>query len=147
MTKGTIAAQIREKIDLMAALVQSVKPDGGSYAYGEVLTIAGLPATHAFVRELSNQLIARGVRRHKEKTRTAQPSGELIPEEPQPEAETDDKLDALRDVHRQMYARLDEISDAWEILQKALAGLADLWRQMGVPLGLVKPTAQEGGAE
>lgn len=69
MKQGTIAAQIREKIDLIAALVQSTKPGGGSYSYGEVLRIAGLSDDHRHVRELSNQLIAAGYRRHKAKVR------------------------------------------------------------------------------
>lgn len=69
MKQGTIAAQIREKIDLIAALVQSTKPGGGRYSYGEVLRLAGLPDNKRYVRELSNQLIAAGYRRHKAKVR------------------------------------------------------------------------------
>lgn len=64
LKKGTIAAQIRDKIDLMHALVAAGKKDGGEFQYGEVLTLAGLPANHSYIRELSNQLIARGYRRH-----------------------------------------------------------------------------------
>lgn len=67
MKQGTIAAQIREKIDLIAALVQSTKPSGHSYSYREVLRLAGLPDDHRHVRELSNQLIARRYRRHRAK--------------------------------------------------------------------------------
>ena len=31
LTKGTIAAQIRDKIDLMHALIEARKKDGGQY--------------------------------------------------------------------------------------------------------------------
>lgn len=91
LTKGTIAAQIRDKIDLMHALIEAGKKDGGQYQYGEVLVLAGLPASHSYVRELSNQLIARGYRRHalKRPKPVDIPADEALPgvlDEPQPDA-------------------------------------------------------------
>lgn len=120
LTKGTIAAQIRDKIDLMHALIEAGKKDGGEFQYGEVLTLAGLPANHSYIRELSNQLIARGYRRHamKKPKPVDIPSDEALPgvlDEPQPDA---------GDVRV-------KLNNAMEAVAAAASSLADLGDVLG----------------
>lgn len=111
MKQGTIAAQIREKIDLIAALVQSTKPSGHSYSYREVLRLAGLPDDHRYVRELSNQLIARRYRRHRAKVR--KPAEDV----PQPG-------DVLLDADNGDYGEKDEIAAALNRIARDLIVIA-----------------------
>ncbi len=111
MKQGTIAAQIREKIDLIAALVQSTKPSGHSYSYREVLRLAGLPDDHRHVRELSNQLIARRYRRHRAKVR--KPAEDV----PQPG-------DVLLDADNGDYGEKDEIAAALNRIARDLIVIA-----------------------
>lgn len=111
MKQGTIAAQIREKIDLIAALVKSTKPGGGRYSYGEVLRLAGLPDNKRYVRELSNQLIAAGYRRHKAKVR--KPAEDV----PQPG-------DVLLDADNGDYGEKDEIAAALNSIARDLIVIA-----------------------
>lgn len=127
LTKGTIAAQIRDKIDLMHALVVAGKKDGGEFQYGEVLTLAGLPANHSYIRELSNQLIARGYRRHaaKKPKPVDIPSDEALPgvlDEPQPDVTLQQILNMNQQLWR-MKGALDE-------LQAAFDELCDKWNDM-----------------
>ena len=127
LTKGTIAAQIRDKIDLMHALIEAGKKDGGQYQYGEVLVLAGLPASHSYVRELSNQLIARGYRRHavKRPKPVDIPSDEALPgvlDEPQPDVTLQQILNMNQQLWR-MKGALDE-------LQAAFDELCDKWNNM-----------------
>ena len=111
MKQGTIAAQIREKIDLIAALVQSTKPGGGRYSYGEVLRIAGLSDDHRHVRELSNQLIASGYRRHKAKVR-------------KPAEDVPSPGDVLLDADNGDYGEKDEIAAALNRIARDLIVIA-----------------------
>jgi len=111
MKQGTIAAQIREKIDLIAALVQSTKPSGHSYSYREVLRLAGLPDDHRHVRELSNQLIARRYRRHRAKVR------KTAADVPQPG-------DVLLDADNGDYGEKDEIAAALNRIARDLIVIA-----------------------
>lgn len=111
MKQGTIAAQIREKIDLIAALVKSTKPGGGRYSYGEVLRLAGLPDNKRYVRELSNQFIAAGYRRHKAKVR--KPAEDV----PQPG-------DVLLDAENGDYGEKDEIAAALNRIARDLIVIA-----------------------
>lgn len=127
LTKGTIAAQIRDKIDLMHALIEAGKKDGGQYQYGEVLVLAGLPASHSYVRELSKQLIARGYRRHAAKRPKPVdiPSDEALPgvlDEPQPDVTLQQILNMNQQLWR-MKGALDE-------LQAAFDELCDKWNNM-----------------
>lgn len=127
LTKGTIAAQIRDKIDLMHALIEAGKKDGGRYQYGEVLVLAGLPASHSYVRELSKQLIARGYRRHAAKRPKPVdiPSDEALPgvlDEPQPDVTLQQILNMNQQLWR-MKGALDE-------LQAAFDELCDKWNNM-----------------
>lgn len=117
MKQGTIAAQIREKIDLIAALVQSTKPSGHSYSYREVLRLAGLPDDHRYVRELSNQLIARRYRRHRAKVR--KPAEDV----PQPG-------DVLLDADNGNYGEKDEIAAA---LNRIARDLIVITKAAGLP--------------
>lgn len=119
LKKGTIAAQIRDKIDLMHALIVSGKKDGGEFSYGEVLVLAGLPSNHSYVRELSNQLIARGYRRHAAK----QPKPAPVPtEETLPGidgAQEGPTLQSVLDMNQalwQMKSALDELTAAFDQL-------------------------------
>lgn len=111
MKQGTIAAQIGEKIDLIAALVQSTKPGGGRYSYGEVLRIAGLSDDHRHVRELSKQLIAAGYRRHKAKVR-------------KPAEDVSQPGDVLLDADNGDYGEKDEIAAALNRIARDLIVIA-----------------------
>ena len=127
LTKGTIAAQIRDKIDLMHALIEAGKKDGGQYQYGEVLVLAGLPASHSYVRELSNQLIARGYRRHAAKRPKPVdiPSDEALPgvlDEPQPDV----TLQQILNMNQQLW----RMKEALDELQAAFDELCDKWNNM-----------------
>lgn len=119
LTKGTIAAQIRDKIDLMHALIEAGKKDGGQYQYGEVLVLAGLPASHSYVRELSNQLIARGYRRHAAK-------------KPKPvEIPADEALPGVLDEPQQDDGVRVKLNNAMQAVAAAAGHLADLGDVLG----------------
>lgn len=114
LKKGTIAAQIRDKIDLMHALIVSGKKDGGEFSYGEVLVLAGLPSNHSYIRELSNQLIARGYRRHAAK----QPKPAPVPTE-----ETLPGIDGADAVGIYVTVEASELLDALKRVQEATEAL------------------------
>lgn len=123
LKKGTIAAQIRDKIDLMHALIVSGKKDGGEFSYGEVLVLAGLPSNHSYVRELSNQLIARGYRRHaaKQPKPAPVPTEEMLPGiEDVIAPERDPILAALADS-----GKLNEIARALNQMSEGMRAVAE----------------------
>lgn len=106
---NTIASAIRERIGLMAALATAAKPDGGKYSYREILQHAGLPDDHRHVRELSNQLLDMGIRRHAERITIApdQPEQDApLTFEEQPSAYLDAEL------RNEICTRLDAIAQS-----------------------------------